>query len=59
VSRRDIERQARKRALVFRKKEAKNVFSRGAMSMQLPPPAEAKVFCFFFSKKKRLLAYPR
>jgi hypothetical protein len=39
------------------KKEAKKTSVLGAVAMVVSRPAGPKVFCFFFSKKKRFLAY--
>jgi hypothetical protein len=39
----------------FKKKRAKNFASGGIWRGTPPIPRESKVFCFFFSKKKRFL----
>jgi hypothetical protein len=39
----------------FEKKRGKKLLLLGALSPLVPAPAGAKVFCFFFSKKKRFL----
>jgi hypothetical protein len=39
----------------FEKKRGKKLLLLGALSPLVPAPAGAKVFCFFFSKKKRIL----
>jgi hypothetical protein len=39
----------------FKKKRAKNFASGGIWRGTPPSPRESKVFCFFFSKKKRFL----
>jgi hypothetical protein len=44
------------RASFFEKKEAKKLLLLGALARCCHSPRLAKVFCFFFSKKKRLLS---
>jgi hypothetical protein len=39
------------------KKEAKKTLFTAGVGMAVPEPARAKVFCFFFSKKKRFFSY--
>jgi hypothetical protein len=41
--------------LFVNKKKPKNFDLAGALAPPLPQPPGAKVFCFFFSKKKHLL----
>jgi hypothetical protein len=45
-----------KNLLFVNKKKQKNFILPRALALKVPSPARAKVFCFFFSKKKRLLA---
>jgi hypothetical protein len=44
-------------ASFFEKKEAKKLSFTAGLGALMPAPAGAKVFCFFFSKKKRFLSY--
>jgi hypothetical protein len=39
----------------FEKKNQKTSISLGSLYPERPQPKESRVFCFFFSKKKRLL----
>jgi len=53
----DTVRNLRKEGLLFvNKKKQKNFYDPWVVAMTVPTPPGAKVFCFFFSKKKLLLS---